>query len=130
MKKKVKLLYIEDGKINRAIVEAIKENVQDDYSGMEIKTATLSLVNDITPTHNIEKLTKAIRNANVIVFDYGGLGGFMGLSHALVDWWNRFFIKQVESYSNRDWRCISALDTFEAEDRELLESLGVQFKYK
>jgi len=122
------MVYIEDSVVDKRVVESMVETVQDDYpkDKIEVKTISLCCEKDFTtPIH--EKVKNAVESSDIIVFDYGGLCG-VGLS-GLVDYYNRFFMELVREHPNKDWRCISALDTFEQPDREELESLGVNFRW-
>lgn len=122
------MVYIEDSVVDKAEVESMVETVQDDYPNDKIVVKTISLCceEDYTvPTH--EKVKNAVESADIIVFDYGGLCG-VGLTD-FVDCYNRFFMALIKEHPNKDWRCISALNTFEQPDREELESLGVNFRW-
>ena len=71
----------------------------------------------------------AIRDSDCIIFDYGGMSQpWMGGDH-FIDRWNRFFIKMIKDYPSKLWLCISALSTFESEDRRELKALGVYFRW-
>lgn len=128
-KKQIKyLLYIEDTLINDSMVNVIVETVQDDYPNTEIKLETISLCCE--KDHSvplIEKITRAAELADIITFDYGGLEA-LGC-YGLVNSWNRYFIRLIDEHPNKDWRCFSALNTFEQPDRKKLEELGVNFKW-
>lgn len=130
-KQNKKLLYIEDSlHIDKDLFVAVRESVCDDYMGKKITAKAISLMGK-TSGKNLEVLKKEIRLADIIVFDYGGLcqAALMGGGAAAIDYWNRFFVKMIESFSSKDWRCISAINTFDEVDKKELEDLGVSFKY-
>lgn len=121
-------MYIEDSIVDKKVLNSTVETINDDYPNEKLKIQTVSLCCE--KNHNIplvEKITTAIELADIVVFDYGGLQA-IGLT-GLVDHWNRFFIKMITEHCGKDWRCFSALQTFEQPDREELEELGVKFEW-
>lgn len=131
MKKKpvIHTLYIEDTLDiqNRKHIKCHMECEFDDHKVIHVST---SIIEDGGTTEvYIEKLKSMIRTADVITFDFGGFMqmAVFGASHQVVDYWNRFFVKLIENHPSKDWRCTSCLRTFEHEDREMLEGLGVHF---
>lgn len=129
-RKQIKLLYIEDSIVDKNVFDCIKDSIKDDYPKQKIVTEALSLMGN-TCGVGLEKLSKAIRLADIIVFDYGGLcqAAIMCAGHTAIDYWNRLFISWIREMPNKDWRCISSLDTYESEERKELEELGVNFQW-
>lgn len=130
-KKVLYTLYIEDMKDDLS-QKYIKSDMIDEFDEYKVIHKTTCIMDDGGTTKlYIEKLKDMIQGADVITFDYGGFQqmAFCGGGYSIVDWWNRFFLKQIEDNSGKDWRCISGLNTFEDEDKERLEKLGVKFRW-
>lgn len=134
MKKKPVLhtLYIEDTEdkqIQKLQKEWMETEFEDNY---RIIHKTTSIMSDGgTTAAYLEKLKRMIQEADVITFDYGGFQQMAswGAGYSIVDYWNRFFVQQISDHPNKDWRCVSNLETFEDDDRKLLEELGVKFRW-
>ncbi len=131
MKKKpiIHTLYIEDA-LDEHNRRYMKENMECEFDDYKVIHKATSITEDGGTTEvYIEKLKSMIRSADVITFDFGGfrMMAQYGARWSIVDYWNRFFIKLIENHPSKDWRCTSALRTFEEEDREMLEGLGVHF---
>ncbi len=129
----IKLLYIEDSIVKKAMFDSIKCDVEDDYPKHALKSKAMSLMGN-TSGEQLEKLAKAVRWADVVVFDYGGLCmsaryGFKPGGYAAIDYWNRLFINWIRETPSKDWRCISAVDTYDYRERKELEQLGVNFRW-
>lgn len=127
---KIKLLYIEDGIVDKDMFSVLKETIQDNYPNRKINAKAVSLMGR-TCGVGLEELSKAIKLADVVVFDYGGLckAALMSGGYAAIDYWNRLFISWIRETPSKDWRCISAIDTYEEDERQELEELGVNFQW-
>lgn len=133
MKKKPILhtLYIEDTK-DELIQRLQKEWIEEEFDDHKVIHKTTSILEEGgTALVYIEKLKSMIQEADVITFDYGGFQQMAnwGGGYSIVDYWNRFFLQQIEDHPNKDWRCVSALNTFEDDDKVRLEELGVKFRW-
>lgn len=130
-KKTLRTLYIQDMK-DDIIKRMIKEDLTEEFHKYKVVHKTTCIMDDGgTSKLYIEKLKNLIQRSDVIVFDYGGLYqmAVFGGGMCIVDYWNRFFIKQIEEHPSKNWRCFSALNTFDYDEKENLEKLGVQFKW-
>ncbi len=127
MKKRTKkLLYIEDSNINKMVLEATIELLEEEYN-CKIKTTKIELYK-VGQKWAVENLPGEVERSDIIVFDYGGYYSIFG-SGGFIDWWNRFFISLIKNNSSKDWKCHNALDVFDTDDRSDLENLGVKFKW-
>lgn len=126
-KKKPKILNIEDSKPTKFHVDAIVENISDEYGAGKLSIKTLILA-DLGQTKAVEQIPLEVQRRDIVCFDYGGFYSIFG-SSGFIDWWNRFFIKLIEDYPNKDWRCYNALDVFDIDERKKLENLGVKFQW-
>jgi len=78
----------------------------------------------------LSQLEGAIQSADTIFFDYGGLAmqQYSG-GDRFIDHYNRFFIRMIKEKSSKQWICISAVQTFDQEEKAALSKLGVGFSW-
>ena len=130
----MRLLIIEDG---RAEDIAVKNMFNMLYSrdlltheeGEKTKVVLLSMGFSLNK-EIISDIESEIRKADIIVFDYGGLYFPGGGMDKFLDYWNRLFVKWVEDKPSKRWICYSKLETFEDDDIEKLQGIGVLFPFK
>ena len=121
----MKAIYIEDG-LDFCIRHLLQEEAKEVWGCDEFESVSIIHGDRLTIC---ERITSLIETADVVYFDYGGLTSgvcFHGIGD-FIDYWNRFFINQIEEHPNKKWFCVSAVNTFREEDRKQLEAVGVEF---